>query len=73
METQSNLYDFAHNEKLDWDLRMLYVYTPSQKFDTIRISVFRDITKILKKSTILKMSKIYIYTIIRHEKLLTNY
>ena len=33
---------------------MLYEYTPSQKFDTIRIWVFRDIIRIWRKSTILK-------------------
>ena len=41
-------------------LRMLYVYTPSQKFDTIRVSILCDIIKIWKKLTILKMSKTYI-------------
>ena len=37
------------------ELRMLYVYTPSQKFNTIRISVLRDIIKMWKKSTTLKI------------------
>ena len=46
------------------DLRMLYVYIPSQKFNMIRILVFRDITKIWKKSTILTKSKTYICIII---------
>ena len=41
-------------------LRILYVYTPSQKFNKIRISVFCDIIKIWKKSIVLKMSKTYI-------------
>ena len=40
-------------------LSFTMLYTPSQKFDTIRISIFRDITKIWKKSTILRMSKKY--------------
>ena len=41
-------------------LRMLYAYTPDHKFDSIRISVLSDITKILKKSTTLKMSITFI-------------
>ena len=39
---------------------MLYVHTPSQKLNTIRISVLRNVTKIFKKSTIVKKSKTYI-------------
>ena len=27
------------------EIKMLYVYTPRQNFNTIKISVFRDITK----------------------------
>ena len=30
-------------------LRTLYLYTPSQKFNTIRVSVLRDVTKMWKK------------------------
>ena len=41
-------------------LKMLYIQIPNQKFDTIRTSVLRDITKIFKKSIILTMSNIYI-------------
>ena len=42
-------------------LRMLYVYTPSQKFNTIiRISVLPDVIKIWKKLVELKKSKMYI-------------
>ena len=56
---------------LPWSLRMLYVYTLRQTFDTIRISVIRDITKILKKSII--MSKIPVYNLYNNTKnLLTN-
>ena len=42
-------------------LRMLYVYTSSQKFNTIRVSVLRDTTKVWKKSSILRKSKTYIW------------
>ena len=39
---------------------MFYIYTPSKKFNTIRISVFRDITKIWKKiNRIEEVKKIY--------------
>ena len=47
------------NSKQKMKLRRLYGYTPSQKFDTIRISVLWDVKKIFKKSTILKLSKTY--------------
>ena len=33
---------------------MLYVYTPSRKFDTIKISVIYDIIKIFKKIKYIK-------------------
>ena len=33
---------------MDVFLRILYAYIPSQKLDTIKIWVFRDITKIWK-------------------------
>ena len=39
---------------------MLYVYNPSHKFNMIRILVLRGITKIWKKSTVVKKSKKYI-------------
>ena len=45
-------------------LEDLYVYTPSQKFDMIKFSILRDVTKLLNKSTILKMSKTYFCIII---------
>ena len=38
-------------------ITMLYVYTPNQEFNTIRISVLGDITKIWKKSSIFEKSK----------------
>ena len=47
-----------------------YTYTPSQKVDLLRISVFCDIKKIWKKSTILKMSKIFILYNNKAKKLL---
>ena len=50
-------------------LRMLCVYTTSQKFDTIRISVL----KIFKKLTISKMSKTYILHNNNAKKLLTYF
>ena len=56
-----------------WILRMLYVYPPSQKFSTIRTSVLRDIIKIFKKSTILKISKTYILHNNNDQKLLNNW
>ena len=49
-----------HSKISGEQLRKLYVYTHSQKFNTIRISILRDITKILKKSIILLKSKTYI-------------
>ena len=52
--------------------RILYVYTPSQKFNTIRILELLDIIKIWKKSTILKMSKTFILHNNKAEKLLSN-
>ena len=50
-------------ENLGSKLRMLKVYTHSQKFDTIGISVIRDKAKICKKSIILKMSKTFLLII----------
>ena len=41
-------------------LRMLYAYIPSQKFNAMKISVFRDIIKIWKKINYIKDVKIYI-------------
>ena len=38
----------------------VYVYTPSQKFNTISISVLRDITKLRKKiNHVREVKKIY--------------
>ena len=41
------------------ELRMYGVYICNQKFDSIRISVLRDITKIWKKSPISRISRIF--------------
>ena len=51
---------------------MLYIYIPSQKFDSIRISELGDITKIFEKPTILKISKLYILHNNNADNLLTN-
>ena len=49
-------------------LRILDTYTPSQ-FDSIRILVPRDITKIVNKSIILKISRTFIFNNNKAEKL----
>ena len=52
---------------------MMYAtYVPNQKFDSIRISVVRDIIKILKKSPMSKMSRTFILHNNSAEILLTN-
>ena len=52
---------------------MPYTYNPSQKFDSMKISLLRDIIKIFKKSIILKVStKIILHNNI-FDKLLINW
>ena len=52
-------------------LRMYTTYSPDQKFDSIRISVLRDITKIWKKITHIKDVRNILYNNC-DEKLLVN-
>ena len=54
------------------NLKYFLNLTPSQKFNRIRISVLRSITKIGKKLIIFKKSKTYILHNNYAEKLLTN-
>ena len=70
----SNTLEFFCLKKLrvSWYWRTLHVCTPSQKLNTIRISVLRDIIRIWKKSTTLKMSQLSILHNNNPKKLLTN-
>ena len=68
------LDDFVHlwNKLLQSLLRMYGTYIPHQKFDLIKNSVLRDVTKIRKKSSVLKISKTFILYYNNIEQLLRN-